>query len=137
MSILTWKEEFCNDTDLEKWIGLRPENLAKHGVTTGGSQGWRLTDDERIFRIDASTCMLCELYLPNPIFDDEENEDDKLECPDCPIYKSTGTSCNTSSQAPYGIWVNFRDPEPMIEILTSLKDSLPIRNDEVNNGDQI
>ena len=66
MSILTWKEEFCNDTDLEKWIGLRPENLAKHGVTTGGSQGWRLTDDERIFRIDASTCMLCELYLPNP-----------------------------------------------------------------------
>ncbi len=137
MSIETWKTEFLQKTDLEKWIGLRHENLAKHGITHVDGKGWLLIDDEKTFCVDASTCMLCELYLPNPISDDEEEEDSELECPDCPIYKATCSSCSASFETPFVKWLTFYDPEPMITLLTSLKDSLPTRNDEVNNGEHI
>lgn len=131
MSLVTWKAEFypedaCVAADkgpieatkhsILKWQGLRKENLANQGV-------W-LADDMHIvvdayniggFRIDATTCALCE---------HTENYTDAGDCTVCPFTLANGYDCSgdlDDSDAcdgyPYGVFLDTGDPEPMIESL--------------------
>lgn len=78
MSTETWYEEFGNQTDLEKWIGMREENLKKHGCRIG-SLKYLIDEKYHYLFIDSDTCQLCCDNL-------------RIEegCLICPIYKKIG-----------------------------------------------
>jgi hypothetical protein len=71
MSLETWKAEFyavnagkvdAKDAvshSLQKWTGLRPENLKKHDVLVDGGS---VSDSDDVLLVDAATCALCYLY---------------------------------------------------------------------------
>lgn len=118
MSLESWKAEFYF-TDafevpveealahsLRKWIGLRPENLARHDLKTFGSSVY---DGDRKFWIDDSSCALCFHYLRSI-----------PSCSTCPLAKSLGRRCDhptSDAESPYRVWVSTKNPEPMIEAL--------------------
>ena len=122
MSVETWKAEFCTATDLEKWIGLRKENLDEHNCKINNDGNVRDTTTEYI--ISAYTCQLCTLFLLA-----------KDDCYDCPLFLIRNSRCdNTRSDeenSPWHSWVRQKDPEPMISWLQQIE--LPQRTSDVNN----
>ena len=124
MSLTTWIEEFApgginraktttTDTEdtqwsLQKWKGLRPENLAKHGVDKGSNV---INDIDTELEINSTSCPLCTTYVPNG-------------CVGCPLYVARdGLNCYEDQNVepyeigPYREWVMNGDPEPMIALL--------------------
>lgn len=131
MSIETWKAEFypveagevpaehAVEHSLQKWIGLRPENLAKHGLYyethTVIPLSGRMKDG--YLSINSSTCALCELYSNERSFVDYE------QCAKCPLARSRGgVPCDNARPdeevSPY----HARSPEPMIAALIAAKE---------------
>ena len=116
MSLETWKKEFyfvdarvvpveqAVQHSLRKWIGLRSENLEKHGLCIDGKRIYG--DDGRLF-ISESSCALCRYYIED-------------YCCQCPLYAVLGRPCDSSSSSPYQQFVLNGNPEPMIEALESL-----------------
>lgn len=107
MSIETWKAEFypvpasevaAEDAlqhSLRKWIGLREENLSKHGVT------------KKEAHVGGIACALCKNYMV---------DSDPYSCGLCPIVKLHGLSCDNLG-SPWWEWVEGYGPEPMIAVL--------------------
>jgi len=127
MSLETWQEEHYpvpanSDTlktaiqsikhSLQKWIGLRFDNLEKHGIRLSGrhihERGY-LGNLDKSLRIDTSSCSLCVDYLVKG-----------STCYLCPLYKRLGVSCDTEGQ-PYVRFCESGDPEPMIKALEEIK----------------
>jgi len=116
MSLQSWKDEFypvdaeslvsslCNEGDfintkennlklikhsINKWKGLREENLLKH---RGFSESeWSSVlfeyedDEEESFGIDSTSCSLCEAYYDRSISFNK--------CSKCPLYEFLGNPC--------------------------------------------
>jgi hypothetical protein len=84
---------------LRKWRGLRPANLARHGLS------------EPPIWVDCTTCALCVQCSPH------DNG-----CAKCPLYQVRGNvRCDRTRQdekrAPYWEWTKRSNPEPMIQWL--------------------
>lgn len=150
MSMQSWKNEFypisaseaaeyfrngdlsehdVTEHSLRKWRGLRPENLAKHGIVRSTSAGSCIGDPSEKpggvmldwFGVDAGTCSLCQVYDPEEVYD-EVSGDCVVECNDCPLFLSRGkVSCDSrmrgEERSPYWDFVTHGDPEPMIAAL--------------------
>lgn len=118
MSLQTWKDEFypvdasevsqeeAVAHSLRKWIGLRKENIAKHGV--GGELPFSVLDVAGAsLPIDANSCSLCLHYSDSG-------------CPTCPITRAQGHPCDVAGGIGGSQWRKWRDddnPEPMIAVL--------------------
>jgi hypothetical protein len=145
MSYKTWSKEFypcCADSpearakptahSLQKWIGLRPENLAKHGVsfTDGVVTG---EGRESALRIDAKSCALCAKHYDTDAEEREVDDPDwsgTPECEECPLHEVRGnTACDRlmsgEHHSPYSKGTNGNppDPEPMILWLLNAKEA--------------
>ena len=126
MSMASWKKQYyprsasrrmttleAIEHSLQKWLGLRPETLAKHGLNyddgaveennTRSSEALRSLE---AFLIDSSTCALCQMFLENAVL-----------CGDCPLGLVLGRQCDLGDDSPYWAFVERRDPEPMIAAL--------------------
>lgn len=128
MTIETWKDEFypiaasvpslTNDVarlehSIKKWEGLRPKNVAKHDlIISGDSLFCKTYGYYQYFDINADTCALCVAHRC---------------CTGCPLFKTLGKQCDKGTAAPYAIFIETGDPEPMIkalkETLVNLKDA--------------
>lgn len=100
------KEADALDHSIQKWKGLLPENLAKHGLT-----------DAPIF-IDDTTCALCALYMDL----DLDNE-----CEKCPLSQARGgVSCdlemNDEDVGPYERYLILNEVRPMLTWLLRAKE---------------
>lgn len=150
MSQKTWLEEFYPKSaqefmteeeaivhSLTKWTGLRPENLAKHGMV---AKAYQIESEirqpgEDAFRIDATTCALCDKFYDDSsdYYDDEDNQ---IMCASCPIYEVRGYPCDEQipyeeEEAPYFEFANGNDiknPEPMIYWLVKALDNYQDNN---------
>lgn len=123
MSLKTWKQEFypipaqeaaekgmiaCIKHSLQKWIGLRPENRARHGVKgVKRIYSTKFGYYDGCLDIDSGTCSLCQKYDKTSLF-----------CDSCPIYRATGKVCHSWVGSPYGQYTFDGSPEPMINVLT-------------------
>lgn len=122
MSLETWKAEFYPQPadevpadeavahSLQKWKGMRPENLERHGVDAEWSY---LAFEDQTLGIDASTCALCKHFA-------------RGSCLKCPLaIVRGGVACDMRREdeaRPYGCspfhkWATIGDPEPMIKWL--------------------
>lgn len=122
MSLSTWKKEFypteaknvkeadAVEQSLRKWIGLRRKNLAKHGVRHDMDITYLIGDGNYNMVIDGDSCALCQHYLSLNF----------KPCSDCPLYAALGGSCDYDRSAPYDIWRNTSNPEPMIAALQAI-----------------
>ena len=131
MSFKTWKEEFypidakqCEPGiqaimhSLQKWIGLRRENLKRHnmvyaiedgyGKDYGGIRGRHSHKDHEDLSVSDESCALCRHY---------EMDNQWNACERCPIFKACGESCDNADDSPYRIFRDTGNPEPMIEML--------------------
>lgn len=120
MSLATWKEEFYGSMEeavksdrtaiehsLQKWIGLRKENLARHHLVGKGYSGLETESGEAVnFSIDDSTCSLCL-----------RNQDTDTPCPTCPLKKTLGYTCDAGGDSLFHSWLQNCNPEPMIRAL--------------------
>lgn len=109
---------------LKKWIGLRDENLKRHGVeiveynhgskyiTSGGN---RLVE----LHIDSGSCALCDAHIKS--YDEHDHP-----CETCPLYQSRGNiACDDYNEyedeenvePPWFQFSTNDDPEPMIKAL--------------------
>jgi hypothetical protein len=89
---------------LRKWIGLRPENLQRHGlVKVDGSS--RLLSSRSEFYIDDKSCSLCHYYITGE------------RCTYCPLNQVLGHPCCVWESTPYQWWCRTGDPEFMISAL--------------------
>lgn len=123
MSIASWKKEFmptkaCDtskkeayDHVLRKWIGLRKENLRRHGLHSWYRTVW----DRRVnqgMSIDYRSCAFCHHYF---------NTRGERKCNSCPLSKALGASCdalnNYTALSPYGEFLRNDNPEPMISAI--------------------
>lgn len=123
MSDATWEEEFypidasewngnakdslhnqigATKHSLQKWKGLRKENLEKHKL------------EEAPISVSSSTCALCQLA----------DIEDRGDCDTCPLFRCRGdVSCDNETEnechSPYRAYVDVSpsDPEPMIREL--------------------
>lgn len=139
MSLETWKAEFYPKRagkttkeeavahSLAKWIGLRPDNLAKHGVEVDKEKCIVEIGDEpseEFVQVSGGTCALCYHYHDDEeesvLIDDEEPED---WCGKCPLKLARGgIPCDERSDdeiddcedSPWYRYTTTRDPEPMI-----------------------
>jgi hypothetical protein len=125
MTLQTWKEEFypidakyvskedAVEHSLRKWIGLRAENLSKHGVNATYSRvydGDGVCGEDEMMYIDDESCALCVHYIEN-------------ECSACPLFGLLGRSCDKGDEiiSEYASFVRFGNPEPMITALERLQ----------------
>ena len=139
MSFSTWKKEFYpvkaetiakkgSEVDivqhsLTKWIGLRPNNLVKHGMkkvefnliseVDANFDEWPYCDKKSLSITD-ETCSLCKAYR----YDDLTWI--SHPCENCPLHivrKNTPcTLCEKGKEriSPYSMFTVKGDPEPMI-----------------------
>lgn len=117
MTIETWKQEFypteADSTSketaiahsLRKWVGLRPENLTKHGITNYDLYTIQYKNER--FDINGQSCALCSHFFSRDW------------CVNCPLHKHLGQDCDDENM-PYSIYIASRDPEPMITALEAL-----------------
>jgi hypothetical protein len=124
MSLETWKAEFypveasevavglpAIEHSLRKWIGLRKENLVRHGLTNvryciGES-------DDKFLNINSNSCALCTHYIDQ-------------ECSECPLVAVRGMTCDDDFDevyAPYQTFGEKGDPEPMIALIQTALDA--------------
>jgi hypothetical protein len=129
MSLQTWKKEFypvpADDVEapdaiahsLQKWIGLRPENLKKHGVQIKHRAVENINphglEDYGYIPISDSTCSLCAVYFEEDSYDG---------CSACPLALARGgAACDNpmdgEGMSPYDVFTRSSDPEPMIMLL--------------------
>lgn len=142
MSLQSWKKEFypveaedvAAATDsgdlvllnhsLQKWIGLRDENMIKHNVYKGCSV--TIYDSENYeFEVNSKTCALCHIHYR---FVDGEGS----ACKTCPLFKVRGSRCDILTDeeevenefgtgaiitSPWDSYVDNEDPEPMIKLI--------------------
>lgn len=133
MSLETWKAEYypiraseCKKKDALahsklKWQGLKPANLAKHGVTLDAT--WRRIRDDtsRAFLLDGSTCALCKHYHKKGL--DSSYADDR--CDKCPLAKArNNVPCDAKYRGdddarggPYMSFIKTGNPVSMIRFL--------------------
>ena len=116
MSLETWKAEFypieaCDVPkeaaiahSLQKWIGLRKENVERHG---GMHTRHRLDFYSGRFYADSGACALCLLYM----------EDPQSQCRNCPLVAVLGEPCDERLGSPYQVWYDTSNPELMIAAL--------------------
>lgn len=157
MSFATWKKEFypcvpdpkwddikCLEHSIQKWIGLRPENLDKHGVIFDW-MGVHERANSISLEIAFSSCACCiraeathEAHIADTCshVETEEGCNDcepltghahEQYCEYCPLYQSRGGfACDigkgngaTGEQhgGPYFLFTDTADPEPMIAAL--------------------
>lgn len=129
MSLKTWKEEFYPvEADkvpeehaiahsLQKWIGLRKENLEKHKCKITDRLPRSVVNDHTTkdsLPITWKSCALCQHY--------DGPEEEYHECNGCPLKQLRDRPCDqavldSDEEAPYTIFVATLDPEPMIELL--------------------
>lgn len=121
MSLESWKREFYPVSAdfvepanalahcLRKWIGLRPGNLAKHGLKkiADSIMIQELGDEERTFHVHGASCALCVHYFENG-------------CAGCPLAYHLGRPCDDGPASPYALFQRFDDPELMIRELEAL-----------------
>jgi len=108
-------EEEAIKHSLRKWKGLTPGNLIKHGMTVDTC--FSIDDSEGVaFPVSSDSCALCKLFLRW-----SEKVGDKTCTTDCPLVQTRGAPCDESTEAsprsPWGSWVSYRDPKPMIKLL--------------------
>lgn len=130
MSIASWKAEFYPVSakkvpksqalahSLRKWIGLRSENLKRHGLKACFAAIYPLRRRPgrkfRYLRINSASCALCVHYY------DEDKTDPQQTCLRCPLYAVCGCPCDRDSPtaaSPFHSWTVRHDPEPMIRLL--------------------
>ena len=129
MSLTSWKEEFYPIDaahpdalkapaahSLQKWLGLRPEALARHKVYLAidevSEKGRVVSRNGSGMYVDSYHCALCERYLKRLPMN---------TCSRCPLYKLLNhVSCDEGDDSPYDCLVEHKDPEPMIAALTEL-----------------
>lgn len=138
MSLDSWKAEFYPvEADqvpkkqaiahaLQKWIGLRKENLNRHGLQVFCSTIWEKTEgvfyqDAPVMAINADSCSLCHFYL-------------KKQCEKCPLFATTGhRECegdlDNGVYSPYEHWQSFHNPERMITALQQALANQSKKND--------
>jgi hypothetical protein len=121
MSLQTWIDEFypvpANEVpekhalghSIIKWIGLQPENLARHNVVRSGRDVYG-SDADRRLSIDDETCALCRFHI-RPRYG--------LLCKTCPLHIAIGgfdcdDGLRPAAPNPYGAFVDG-DPAPMLE----------------------
>lgn len=130
MSVKTWKEEFypvpavdvpaaeAAAHSLRKWIGARPENLARHDVRLNGETGSVMDDTDDRVRFTSVTCALCARF-----FDIENIENQSEACRQCPLALARGgVSCTDviedEDESPFYMLTSDKpSPEPMISWL--------------------
>lgn len=129
MSIETWKKIAypipANHVDavrtelsaaqhsLRKWEHLTKDILAAHGLKKLKREGSIIDDSGNSsddFDVDYSTCALCRRH------------DDGGDCESCILGKLRGgDGCSDPTldevNHPYGMFIQFGDPQPMIELL--------------------
>lgn len=148
MSLTTWCNEFypvpADDVSvqnavahsLQKWKGLRPENLEKHGLIRYGDREIREVESPPLrsyvpsLAIDADSCALCYHFLRDEDTD-EFDDDGDVVCSRCPLHQTLGHDCDHAG-GPYDLWLGrIKDvnrqrviynhasstPEPMIAAL--------------------
>lgn len=128
MSLSSWKaefypvdactvsKEFALEHSLKKWIGLRPENLARHEVVLKGTfvtcpvEGSSLKLGWTRLILGGSSCALCIHYADSaPVYSN---------CKSCPLAKITGTDCEHQWMiATYPAEGELADVEPMIKLI--------------------
>lgn len=134
MSLQTWINEFVPEPphvpktdlhrlkrDLNKWIGLRPDNLIKHAVVVK-PRFKRVEDGVRpddYYYINGDSCSLCYQYYKTTA---------SLSCKHCPLKEVRGVSCdntlNGEQISPYGMWIHNGNPEPMIYLIEKALEAL-------------
>lgn len=121
MSMRSWKKEYyptpskkvkgereAIEHSLQKWEGLTPENLEKHGVCLESNNVLRYNNT--LFNIDADSCALCNLYLDEWID----------SCTTCPLFLK-GDGCLESNRTnSYTVFYDTGNAQPMIDSLRSL-----------------
>jgi hypothetical protein len=127
MSLESWKKEFypvpadqvkgmvnALKHSIKKWTGFRPENLAKHDLST---QTALIKDptDPNFFKDMGKSCALCVLYH------DKKGSYDH-SCAKCPIVKTRESRCDVAVESeqggsPYRNFMLLGNPEPMLELL--------------------
>ena len=148
MSLETWKAEFypipadaTNEADaidhsLQKWLGLLPENLAKHQVMLFDSdvveQGADLDSPHtESVTIDGGSCSLCHHFCETDTYN---SHDDESPCVECPLYKVRGAACDDETDdewadkvpAPWHAFTRAKaghTPQPMIMWLNKAKEA--------------
>ena len=115
MSLETWKAEFypieaaeveterhAAQHSLQKWIGLRPENMKRHEVF----QVMRSVKDRRDrLCVDQNSCALCQVHQDS--------------CSACALADFTNSCAGPSY--PYSVWGRDGNPEPMIAALQKIQ----------------
>jgi len=111
MSKETWLKEFYpipadevpeNEAikhSLQKWYGLREENLKKHGLLSPP------------ISICSKTCALCEQYISRG-------------CRNCPLYQFNERPCDEGDGEKLSLFLAYDwqyDPEPMIAALEAIE----------------
>jgi hypothetical protein len=111
MSEETWLKEFypvhANKVpekkaikhSLQKWYGLRQENLKKHGIHYPPIE------------INGSSCALCKQYF-------------NAGCVKCPLAQFNGRQCDESDGENFSLFFAYDwqdDPEPMIAALEAIE----------------
>lgn len=128
MSLALWKKEFYKTPaekvskrfavkhSLRKWVGLKKDNLKKHGVMIADSDRViNASDLDKLaccgnvdsVEIDESTCSLCIHFA------DMDNEKDV--CEKCPLYK-IGKSC-WENNSPFERFLGTGNVSPMIRAI--------------------
>lgn len=129
MSLATWKAEFYQveakdvkpedavQHSLTKWVGLRKENLSRHGLVAKRKRIEEEFNSDSLFFVDGCSCALCFHY---------ESDYNNRHCQKCPLYKALGNKrCdqsywpNESDISPYLKWTRENDPKPMIAALVA------------------
>lgn len=139
MTMDTWRDEFypvaavdCPREDavahsLKKWIGLRRENLERHGLETGWSDIHEVANSSARQEVSGVSCALCKFHA---VF---STLDRRTYCDTCPlaqiravenIVDSTPVACDNvrpgESLPPWVEWTENKNPEPMIEWLMKI-----------------
>ena len=134
MSLETWKSEFYPiDADkveaedaishsLNKWIGLQPENLAKHDVRASLYDG--ITDGSDRMYVGGDACALCFHHYDQDWCDDDDEDADP--CGECPLKMARGgVPCDKVREdevrSPWSEWNNDKKPGLMIHWLEETK----------------
>lgn len=119
MSIETWKKEFypveaCDvpteealDASILKWRGVLDTHLKKHKLTRNGITIIGAPEED-CFELNADTCALCTHYI-------DEN------CEGCPLYLSTGKTCDGISGGSPWQEVVFGKKSPKVMVNALLK----------------
>ena len=106
---------------LRKWTGLREDTLIKHGLRS--ERRWvcerRINSDDSL-EIDDKSCALCHIHLG------KQFERPCLSCPVSRLRNDVACDETTADElySPYTAFISFKDPEPMIKLLTEVEAAL-------------